>query len=192
MEHLETQVSDLRSFLPGTLQSPVAIPPGAGLVGPMAGTATTSVPTPVPVPVSAGGGVVGGVVAGGVVGHMVHGAQQHNQGQAYARPSSALHGANSAHPSPSSTIATPTASSFFQASSSQTPHTLRRTQGASASPAPSGSAGPGAAGAGAKRRADASAEESAQKQQRSKRNRVRFISFRVSHCCRFSRHGRKS
>lgn len=113
----------------------------------------------------------------------MHGAQQqqqHSQGQAYARASqtassSALHGANSAHASPSSTIATPTNSSFHQTSQPQ--HSFTRNQGSSASPAPSG-----IVGAGAKRRADASAEDNAQKQQRSKRNR--YISIACNECKR--------
>lgn len=153
MEHLETQVSDLRSFLPGALPSAASTPtsnansrpaahmagPGVVGVGPGAATAAT---TPRHPSQSAGSSV------------------------------SAV-GSNSAHPSPLAFGPNHNAQpARNHGSSVSTPGPVSAHR-AAANGGGGPAAGGAAAAAGAKRKLnDTASDDSAQRQQRSKRNRV--------------------
>lgn len=168
MDHLESQVSDLESFLPGSVSS--TVPPG-GLLGPMVGG-----------PPGPRGGREGNA-------HAAHALQPHGGGaggggRSTGTPSaySALHGPNSAHAAPATVTPTTYSSAPIytqQATQRAGPSNSRQGPGASPGAVDPGASASASASAGAKRRAEASAEEAAQKQQRSKRNRVTRLSSLV-------------
>lgn len=156
MEHLETQVSDLRSFLPGAPSStastsksnvnsrPVANMAGAG-VGPGAATATT----------------------------------QRHPSQSAGSSVSAV-GSNSAHPSPLSF------GPNHNAQPARNLNPSVSTPGAGPAPSAAAHGGGAAAAAGAKRKlSDTTPDDASQRQQRSKRNRVstRLLGL-ISHASR--------
>lgn len=150
MEHLETQVSDLRSYLPSGNAVPVVgapIPAGfAGRSGPM-----TAAPTAIATQRHPSQDVTATATA-----------------TANARSPISAFGSNSAHPSPT----TQTPSSSYGPSQSSHPH-HQHAYARTTTPT-------GASASGAKRKSDETLEDAAQKQQRSKRNRVRLLClFRI-------------
>lgn len=155
MEHLETQVSDLRSFLPGALPSAASTP--------TANAAHMAGPGPGP-----GVGVVAGVGPGAATAAT---APRHPSQSAGSSVSAV--GSNSAHPSPlafgPNHNAQP-ARNHGSAVSTPGPVSAHR---AAANGGGGAAAGGAAATAGAKRKLnDAASDDSSQRQQRSKRNRV--------------------
>lgn len=154
MEHLETQVSDLRSFLPGALPS------------------AASTPTPNansrPAAHMAGHGVAVGVGPGAATAAT---APRHPSQSAGSSVSAV--GSNSAHPSPlafgPNHNAQPARTHGLSVSTPGSASAHR----AAVNGGGGGGASGGAAAAGAKRKLnDTTSDDSAQRQQRSKRNRV--------------------
>lgn len=163
MEQIETQVSDLRSFLPGDL------PPAAATVAAVTASSSRSNSSPAAaesaaIPI----GMAGGSGAMGIGPGAALTSTPRHPSQSAGSPLSAV-GSNSAHPSPLSyntnyqhDAAQPTSRGFRSSSLSA----------GAAVPLVSSSGPAAAAGAGAKRKQDGGAEDASQKQQRSKRNRV--------------------
>lgn len=150
MEHLETQVSDLRSFLPGT----GAIPVVTTMVTPANGHAHTHGHSHIHI-------------------HGGHPAPRHPS-QVANSPISA-YGGNSAHPSPHATTTNSPAAvtGYPQVNHAQASSSTRTLSAAGPGTAASATSSPAASAAsGMKRKPDESPDDGAAKQQRSKRNRV--------------------
>lgn len=154
MEHLETQVSDLRSFLPGALPSAASTP--------------TSNATSRPAAHMAGPGVVGvGPGAATTATTPRHPSQS-------AGSSVSAVGRNSAHPSPLAFGPNHNAQpARNHGSSVSSPGQVSAHRAAANGGGGVAAAAGGAAAAGAKRKLnDTASDDSSQRQQRSKRNRV--------------------
>lgn len=154
MEHLETQVSDLRSFLPGALPS------------------AASTPTPNansrPAAHMAGHGVAVGVGPGAATAAT---APRHPSQSAGSSVSAV--GSNSAHPSPLAFGPNHNAQPARAHGSSVSTPGSASAHRAAVNGGGGGASGGAAAAAGAKRKLnDTASDDSAQRQQRSKRNRV--------------------
>lgn len=164
MEHLETQVSDLRSFLPAATTS---------------NTASIPIPVAVPDPMTA-------TAAAAAITAARHSNPPQNPPNlnptrsgsqaATASPASAF-GPNSAHPSPTNTTTAAYATYPQHPQHAHPPRNLSLTpSSAYGSGAGGGAVGPNAdTAAGSKRKADGNSDDASQKQQRSKRNRVRSM-----------------
>lgn len=160
MEHLETQVSDLRSFLPGG--APVPVPVGAHSSAAAAAAAAAAGSSAVPI------GMAGGSMGIGP-GAALSSTPRHPS-QSAGSPVSAV-GSNSAHPSP-----LPYNPNLDAAQPSRSFNPPSLSGGPTASP--------GSAVSGTKRKQDGGMDDASLKQQRSKRNRVSLLldflsSFRV-------------
>lgn len=158
MEQIETQVSDLRSFLPG------APPAAAAAANP---TAAGEAAVPIPIGMAGGAMTVGGFGPAAALT-----STPRHPSQSAGSPVSAV-GSNSAHPSPLPYNPNHDAAQS-QPTGSLNPPSLSGGATATATGAGATAAPPlGPAAAGAKRKQDGGLDDaSAQKQQRSKRNRV--------------------